>query len=244
VSWGLNLRVYLSGLALTASPGKLGEAIRGIALVPQGVRLEKSLASFFVDRLCDVAAVGLLGFAAGLITGKPFWLLLAFPGVVFLVLTFLKPLLRIDWLRHRSFLARLAEGLSYISTLWTVRRVPAFLVLSAVAYGLQGVIFVWFCQAGGFPLGWVDGVAVYCQATLLGAASMIPGGLGAMEASLFFQLVERGCAEGLAFSLTVAFRFVTLWMGIGLGAVSLMSLGRVLRVSKRHEGENKGDSFL
>src|SRR4051794_8340769 len=33
----LNVRVYLAGLALTTSPGKLGETIRSLLLLPHGV---------------------------------------------------------------------------------------------------------------------------------------------------------------------------------------------------------------
>ncbi len=63
---------------------------------------------------------------------------------------------------------------------------------------------------------------------------MLPGGLGAMEASLVFQLIERGVEDGLAVSLAIMIRLVTLWVGMLLGSVSLFRLtsnsGRRLQI--------------
>ena len=45
-----HLGIYLSGLALTATPGKSGETFRSALLVQHGVRVTNSLAAFLVDR--------------------------------------------------------------------------------------------------------------------------------------------------------------------------------------------------
>ena len=53
--------IYISGLALTSTPGKLGETFRSALLVHQGVRLNHSLAAFLADRGSDVIGMILLG---------------------------------------------------------------------------------------------------------------------------------------------------------------------------------------
>jgi uncharacterized protein (TIRG00374 family) len=63
---------------------------------------------------------------------------------------------------------------------------------------------------------------IFVQATLFGAASMVPAGLGAMEAALVLQLTERGVGYGAAVSLAIAIRLVTLWLGMAIGALSLL----------------------
>ena len=67
-----------------------------------------------------------------------------------------------------------------------------------------------------------DCVLIFVQATLFGAASIIPGGLGATEAALVFQLVERGVSDGIAMSLAISIRLVTLWVGMLIGAAFLL----------------------
>jgi uncharacterized protein (TIRG00374 family) len=67
---------------------------------------------------------------------------------------------------------------------------------------------------------------IFVQATLFGAASMVPAGLGAMEAALVFQLAERGVGNGVAVSLAIAIRLVTLWMGMAIGFLSLLAASR------------------
>jgi uncharacterized protein (TIRG00374 family) len=76
-------------------------------------------------------------------------------------------------------------------------------------------------------------VAMIVGQHLFGAASMIPGGLGAMEAALFFQLVERGVSEGIAMSLAITIRLVTLWFDMLIGVVSLLFLSAQDLRSKR-----------
>ena len=84
-------------------------------------------------------------------------------------------------------------------------------------------MFAWFCDLAGVELAIADCVLIFVQATLFGAASMLPGGLGAMEGALVFQLIERGVGDGVAVSLAIAIRLVTLWLGMSLGALSLMA---------------------
>jgi uncharacterized protein (TIRG00374 family) len=92
-----------------------------------------------------------------------------------------------------------------------------------LAYGSQALVFAWFCNVAGVELAIADCVLIFVQATLFGAASMLPGGLGAMEAALVFQLIERGVGDGSALSLAIAIRLVTLWLGMSLGGVSLVA---------------------
>jgi uncharacterized protein (TIRG00374 family) len=66
---GFNLRVYLAGLALTSSPGKLGEAMRSVLLLNRGVRVSSSFAAFLADRGSDVLGVAALGALAAWVAG-------------------------------------------------------------------------------------------------------------------------------------------------------------------------------
>ena len=65
-----NLRIYLSGFALTTTPGKAGEALRSVLLKPYGVAYPHSLAALLAERLGDLMAVLLLA-CVGLFAYEP-----------------------------------------------------------------------------------------------------------------------------------------------------------------------------
>lgn len=238
-----NLRFYLAGLSLTASPGKLGETVRSVLLLPYGVKAQKSLAAFLIDRLSDVLGVCLLGVIAGLIGAKPVWLLVIVFSAIFVGSFLLRSALTSQHGDHfyRWFLKKihkwpLKEATAILQNwaqIWSVTRVIGFTAIAMLAYGLQALVFSWFCRLSGISLSMVETVLIFIQATLFGAASMIPGGLGAMEAVLVFQLVSNGVDQGLAVSVAIAARLVTFWLGIFLGFICLLFSSRILIVSPK-----------
>lgn len=227
-----HLGIYFSGLALTATPGKAGETFRSALLLQQGVRVPHSLAAFLADRASDVLGMCLLGGFAAWFVGQPLswaWalaftlMLLGSCGFAYLLLHpaseawWFRLLRRLHWLPVKGG----QETLESWANLWQLPRVLTFTAVAMMAYGSQALVFAWFCHIAGLELSVADGVLIFVQATLFGAASMLPGGLGAMEAALVVQLIERGAGEGVAVSLAIAIRLVTLWLGMTIGVISL-----------------------
>lgn len=229
-----HLAIYLSGLALTATPGKSGETFRSALLVQRGVRFAHSLAAFITDRASDVLGMCLLGLVAAWTLGKPLawaWLgafaaLLLGSSLFAYVLS--RPRTAAAWAGlGRALQWRPVQGgqavLESWAIVWTLPRVIAFAGAAMLAYGSQALVFAWFCHAAGTSVTAADCVLIFVQATLFGAATMAPGGLGAMEAALVLQLTERGVGYGTAVSLAIAIRLVTLWLGMAIGVISLLS---------------------
>lgn len=229
---GPNLRIYLSGLALTASPGKAGETIRSVLLLPFGVPVARSLGAFFADRLSDVLGVCLLG-ALAVGAGRMSFNYAAvafaaiFAGSFLLRFALLHPLLlarcialAARWGRRPGSL--LLDAMVQWARLWSLHRAIGFTALAVCAYGLQALVFAWICDRVGVLMTAARAVEIFVNATLLGAASMVPGGLGAMEAALMLQLVDQGASRGVAVAAAIAVRLVTLWCGvlIGLGCMA------------------------
>ncbi|MEX2425253.1 MAG: flippase-like domain-containing protein, partial [Thermomicrobiaceae bacterium] len=71
---------------------------------------------------------------------------------------------------------------------------------------------------------------VMASATILGSLSMLPGGLGAAEASvaglLMLLVSEDMMSNQIAGAATLLVRFATLWFGVMLGVVALMLIER------------------
>ncbi|MCX7840409.1 MAG: lysylphosphatidylglycerol synthase domain-containing protein, partial [Anaerolineae bacterium] len=68
---------------------------------------------------------------------------------------------------------------------------------------------------------------IYAGASLFGAATFTPGGLGTTEGSMtsLLQLV-LGASATLAAAATLLVRVCTLWFAVGLGVLALLILGK------------------
>lgn len=59
-----------------------------------------------------------------------------------------------------------------------------------------------------------------------------------MEAALVVQMISRGVDDGVALSLAIAIRLVTLWFGIALGCFSLLIANRFSAENHQANKEN------
>jgi uncharacterized protein (TIRG00374 family) len=62
---------------------------------------------------------------------------------------------------------------------------------------------------------------VFSFSSLVGAVSMIPGGLLVAEGSFAGLLILSGIPKGIAATATMVIRFCTLWFGVIVGLVTL-----------------------
>lgn len=228
-----HLGIYLSGLALMATPGRVGETIRSVLLLRQGVRWSHSLVAFLVDRSTDVLGICLLGGLAAVMLEYPVawvWmfvflgLLLGSCGITYLLSQWRTGALWC-WLTRKLHWMPINEGEAVLDAwvnLWKFQRILAFSVVAMFAYGTQALIFAWFCYLADTVVSFADCVLIFVHATLFGAASMLPGGLGVTEGVLMLELINRGVNNVTALSLAISIRFVTLWFGLLLGAISLL----------------------
>jgi glycosyltransferase 2 family protein len=83
-------------------------------------------------------------------------------------------------------------------------------------------------------------VFVFAVSSLLGVLSMLPGGIGAVEAGLYGQFVTvANLSTGLAGALTLVIRLATLWFATLLGICGLLLVRRLLGDTplEPHDGE-------
>ncbi|MEC5385599.1 lysylphosphatidylglycerol synthase transmembrane domain-containing protein [Uliginosibacterium sp. H3] len=232
--------VYVAGLALTPSPGKLGETLRSALLLPWGVTVEQSLAAFLVDRMSDVLGITMLGVIAARLAGQPLPILEYLLVGAWLSATLFRMLmLRLgesvwNWLSARGQrrpLQLLVRVVDAWAVLWRPSRVPVYALIAAAAYGVQALVFWGFARLAGIDISVASAISMFANATLFGAASMLPGGLGAMEAALVFQLDGATPGAGVSVSVAIATRIVTLWCGVLAGLIALLRVsGKPVRV--------------
>ena len=218
------LRLYLAGYAFTPTPGNVGEAVRGLMLARNPLGARQSLAIFGAERLADLLCLSLLCLPAlwwvlgegGMASAAPAWLpallaagllaALAALGVLFRARRAV--LLRVGWLREAWHCLAL--------------RPLVWLALTLLAWAAQGLAVWLICRAFGVLLGPLEATGFYALAMVAGALSALPAGLGGTEAVLTGLLVGYGASAGVALTITVLTRLLTLWLAVVIGMLALL----------------------
>lgn len=223
-------RLFVAGFPLSITPGKVGEALKAVWLQRKTeLALPRGLAVVLAERISDgLAMVGLS--TLGVIAYPQYWP--AFVLVVGLLvgvvaITQIRPLAlsllklgeRIPLLhRFAHHLLEFYEG-SYI--LFRPGATLLATALGIVSWLGEGVGFFLILLGLGFqPSPQLLSVAVFTLAfsTIVGAASTLPGGLGAAEASIAGMLtIMLAVSPDISAVATLLVRFFTFWFGVALG---------------------------
>ena len=113
--------------------------------------------------------------------------------------------------------------------------------IGIVSWGGEAAAFYLVLTALGLPPHWmlaVQAAFILATATLVGAASMLPGGLAAAEGSLAGLLLLLGVTHdpSVAAAATLIIRFATLWLGVVVGLIGLLIAASQLRGADLTEG--------
>jgi uncharacterized protein (TIRG00374 family) len=75
----------------------------------------------------------------------------------------------------------------------------------------------------------LEATFIYGFSTLVGAIAMLPGGLGATEASLAGLLILLKIPKDVSVASTIIIRLATLWFAVLIGIISLLFYERISR---------------
>lgn len=229
-------RIYLAGFALTTTPGKAGEMLRGVLLRRHGVPWSDSFAAFVSERLSDLAAIVLLTLLGlALYPGAGALVLVGAGAVLAGLLVLSRRQLLAHWhARTAAAAGRLRRLLHHgLHTLLQASRChrPTLLLaataLSLVAWAAEALAFLWILNWLGMEVDFAFAAFVYAVAMLAGALSFMPGGLGGAEAAMVALLLWRGMPLPDAVAATVLIRLATLWFAVVLGVIALGADQRV-----------------
>ncbi|WP_230470443.1 lysylphosphatidylglycerol synthase transmembrane domain-containing protein [Lujinxingia vulgaris] len=238
VPWRPSLQIFLAGLVMSISPGKVGEVLKSALLRRSyGVPVAHSAPVVFAERLTDLLglfAIGALGvltfeFGAGIFVGALAAVLaligaLQSPGLVHAVIEGIGRIPKLSRLKPH-----LLQAYSSTRTLLSPALLGSTTLLSALSWSLEGLAFWCILDAlGAVELSLHKALFVYAISTLLGALSFLPGGLGLTEGSMVGALVLLGlfATSAPALAATYLIRLTTLWFGVGVGALALLTYER------------------
>jgi len=231
--------VFLSGFAMGLTPGKSGELSKSYWLRELGgAPFARTAPIVFAERLVDGIAMLLLA-ATGLVTFR--FGVVALLGVAVLaclavgVLQARRLVERVFALLERRW--RLTEVVGHARTVFSSarellawKRLVGAVMVGVLSWGGECLaLYVILLGLGAAPGLEQLNAATFALAagSLVGSASLLPGGIGAAEGTVaaVLDLVAHQ-PPAVAAAATLLIRVCTLWFGVALGAAALVLLSR------------------
>lgn len=226
-------KIYLSGFALTTTPGKAGEAIRSIFLKKHQVPVKTSLTAFISERLSDLVAIVLLsciGLLQYPIARIPVILTIIIILCVWCMMLFkqipdyLNQISKHKTGRIQQILQKIAEIMRQMQRCHSTTMLIITTVISVISWGAEAIAFYLLLQWSGFDVAFSFAIFVYAISMLAGALSFLPGGLGGAEATMISLLLLKNVDAQSAVALTIFIRLTTLWFAVVLGIIAFLQL--------------------
>ena len=241
----LSIVYYFSGFALTTSPGKVGEAIRSIFLKRHGVEYRRSIAAVFVERYLDIVVIAVLATLS---------ITLLDIGVLPIAITLglaiaTLPIIRSDSLRQRlksadfhrkkglvsQVVDRLVSLLEASSEIMSRRLLYVGFSIGLLGWISEGVALWVIFQYLSIDVQILPAIGIYAAASLVGAISFVPGGLGTTEAVMILLLTSAGADTPIAIAATIISRIATLWFAVVLGGICLFWASTNKSIGRPHD---------
>ncbi len=235
-----SLRIFVAGFVMSITPGKVGEVFKSLLLAESHGHPVATTAPIVVaERLTDLialvalVAIGSLALSEGmllalgagaLVTG--IWVACAWRPVGEFGLRMVKKLPA-----GAKLEPKLREAYDSLQEMVKPGLLLVTSALAFVSWFIECISLYWIAM--GFAevdLTLLESIFAYSVPTLVGALAMLPGGLGATEASMAGALEELGgLARAKATAATLLVRLATLWWAVVLGVIALVWQRRVLR---------------
>ncbi len=222
--------VFTSGLLMAVSPGKVGEVLKSFLIRElRGTEVSRTAPIVMAERLTDV--VGLVLLASSGASLLPYgWLvllgtLIAVAGFVSLVQFRPLALALLQWSETLPLFRRFARSLTLFyessAQLLAWKTLVPTVALSVASWFFECLALYGIFLGLGMPLSLLVATFTHAFASLAGALSMLPGGLGVVEGSLTGLLLTLGAQRAPAVAATLIIRVVTLWFAVLLGGLCL-----------------------
>lgn len=233
-----NAAIFVSGLSMTISPGKLGEMLKSVFIRQMsGEPVAHTAPTVVAERATDATGMVAWGLLGALALGLGPATLLLFLGLT---------AVGIVVVRSERLSLRAARAVGKVPLLWRLAphmtafqgssnillKLRPLIVgtgLSFLGWGLECVA-VYLCVLGlGVQQPFMVVVFIFAVSSLAGALSFVPGGIGVADAGLAAMFgTLAGLSGGLAGAATFVIRLVTMWFATLLGLLGLFVVQRLV----------------
>lgn len=223
---------FFSGLMMVVTPGKAGEVWKAWFLSDtRGVPASKTTSVVGAERITDLIALSALAALGVLVYSRSSLPVIGLLGTIAVGIGLLQ------WRRGclallgrlesapivGEYATELEEFYESAYRLFQFRPLVVSTLFSLAAWGLEGVAFWLVLDGLGVDASVVIGLFVFGFGSVVGAVSMLPGGLAATEASMVGVLLSIGYPETVAAAATIVIRVGTLWYAAALGTATFLT---------------------
>jgi SAM-dependent methyltransferase/uncharacterized membrane protein YbhN (UPF0104 family) len=227
-----SLSIYLASLAATATPAYVGEVVRPVLVKHRfGAALSSTLPVLVTERALDVLALAAIGIGTSenrlvlVATGTGAAVVLA---ALLVAARFARQAPLTAAAVGRLTRARVmvpAIGLSFLAWL------PACLIVSVSAAAL------------GFSVPLREGIGTFSRATLFGAVTLMPAGIGTTGSAAIIALQENGLDVRTSVSIVSVVRLATTGLTFAVGILFLVAALRRVRATALRDSVEHFDAI-
>ncbi|MCE5213299.1 MAG: flippase-like domain-containing protein [Methanobacterium sp.] len=234
-----NLFVFFSGLSMIITPAKAGEIWKGWLIKEiNGASLSKTIPVVIVDRITDVIGLIILSLLGIFYYKSGVNLLLILVVIFALFILAIKSekisqhLISILEKRAGKYSGNIKDMHQNFQKSLNWKYLLGNSIISVLAWFTECLAIFLVIYGFGENIGIVLSTFVFSFASLAGAVSLIPGGLGVAEATLSGLLVIFGLSSTIAVGAALIMRFATLWYGAILGFLIYITFNkRIIKTS-------------
>lgn len=231
IPWKPSLRIYMSGFALTTTPGKTGEALRSVFLKDFGVPFRRSFGAFLAERLSDLLSVTLLASMGLLIYPEARPILLIVLGMLAFIFFAVQRDAWLMWLermakklfpeKHAHIIEFMLETIRSFRSCFSPIVLATSIAFGVVAWCAEALALYYILSLLGQDIGLLTAVFIYGFSLVIGGITLLPGGLGGAEVTMLQLLVINHVPAAIAVAATLVIRLTTLWFSVLLGIIAL-----------------------
>lgn len=222
--------IFMSGLVMSVTPGKMGELLKSYLVKEVNqTPVSKTFPIIFAERITDFISLLFLALIGAYVYNYGRGVVIGVSVFFFVIVVIISnksialPMLKL--FEKNSFLRKHLASIhsAYESSYQLLRPIPLLKMsgLSLVSWFFECLGYYIILINFGIDVSLLWATFSYGFATIVGAVTMLPGGLGVTEGSLTFLLIGKGAPKEIAVASTFIVRVVTLWFAVLVGIISV-----------------------
>ena len=231
-----SIKIFFAGLGLGITPGKFGEVIKSHFLKRDyNYSISKTAPVIFIERYYDLVGIVTVSVLSSLfIVGESKTMLVVSVILVIsllivsrqkkVVLSILKLIEKTPILK--KIFSNSIESYDTIISLTSIKSFSKSSILSILSWFLEAVAAFLIFLAFDIPLDFPLVIFIFTISSIIGALSMLPGGLGSTEGGMIGLLILQNVDYTSAFSVVLLVRIVTLWFSVFIGLIALKKIAK------------------
>ncbi len=230
-----SLKIFLSGLSMTVTPGKAGEIIKAYLVKKYtGNKFAETVPLLIIERVTDGIAMILLGLG-GIYFFKQstlfFIMAILFTLAFILFIRMKKLMVKLiiifeQKVKHIKILDFAVKFFNNSQKLLDIKNLTEGTIIGIISWFFEGLsLFIIIQSFTNHPIQFTLPIAlfIFSFSSIAGFFVFIPGGIGVAEGTIaYFLTLFFKLNLPQAVFITILFRFVTLWFGVLLGLFTLL----------------------